>query len=93
MNDAKSVKSFKASCELLSQEFAKIDKRSHSINNLHKKLGHRNNKVADVWLPCCRIGPPCSSRILATMTDNFTSNSKKLIVACSEVKYCLLSTR
>ena len=87
------VSDFKASCKSLSEKFVKIDKRSHSINNLYKSRGHKNNKALDGWLPCCRLGVPCSSRIMGMIESNNEHRSKELLVACAEVKYCLLSTK
>ena len=77
---------FKQSCEVLSAKFSKIDRRSRSIANLRKK------RFSGVWLPCCRLGVPCTSRIMAVITSNNDRKCKSLIIACSEVKYCLLST-
>lgn len=88
-----SVADFKQSCIFLSDRFEKIDRRGHSIANLSKSWGHRNNRNDDVWLPCCRLGIPCSSRIMAQIEPNSVDQSKRLIVACSEVKYCLHSTK
>ena len=87
------VESFKQSCNIVSEHLLKITKRSHSINNLYKSKGHHNNKVEDVWLPCCRLGIPCSSRIIAAAIGLDSQKCKSLIIACSELKYCLHSTK
>ena len=88
------VQSFKDSCNIVSSHIAKITRRSRSIDNLHrsKKHIHHNNKCLDVWLPCCRLGVPCTSRIVALMEPNRSHRGKEMVVACSEIKYCLHST-
>ena len=85
------VKDFKQSCEVLSAKFIKIDKRSHSINNLRNAVAIHAFLAGGVWLPCCRPGAPCSSRIMVTIESCAAHNGKELLVACSEVKHCLLS--
>lgn len=87
------IEDFKKDCETLSAKFVKIDKRSHSIHNLRRtwKLGNNGNH-GEGWLPCCRPGIPCTSRIITTLESNASHMRKELIVACTEVKYCLHST-
>jgi len=87
-----SVEDFKKTCNSLSLEFAKIDKRKHLLENLKKAhLGPRRTK-SEAWLPCCRPGVPCSSR--ANIFEvGYTNNScKTLITVCPESKYCIHST-
>jgi hypothetical protein len=86
------VENFKQSCEILSAKFAKIDKRSHSISNLAYAVSMHKFIAGGVWLPCCRLGAPCSSRIMATIESNDSHRGKYLLVACAEVKDCILST-
>jgi hypothetical protein len=92
-----SVADFKASCEVLSSKFSKIDRRSRSIDNLRQNwIKNKGNKYRcnfEVWLPCCQLGVPCSSRIMVAFASIDGQKCKSLIVACAEVKYCLLSTR
>ena len=84
---------FKKDCEFLTAKFAKIDKRCNSLSNLHNNISTGNNGNHGVtWLPCCRPGVPCFSRIMATITSNDSHKNKQLLVACAEVKYCLHST-
>jgi hypothetical protein len=88
-----SVDDFRRSINSVSAEFVKIDKYAHTIANLKNANIIQKRDAGGVWLPCCRMGPPCSSRIMAVLERNDAHKGKELIVACSEIKYCLLSTR
>jgi hypothetical protein len=87
------VEDFKQSCETLTAKFAKIDKYSHTIANLFNANAAKKASKGGVWLPCCRPGVPCPSRVMFAVTSLDTHNCKSLITRCSEVKYCLLSSR
>jgi hypothetical protein len=86
------VENFKQSCEILTAKFAKIDRRSHSLNNILYANSMHKFIAGGVWLPCCRPGVPCTSRIMATIESNDSHKCKQLLVACAETKYCLHST-
>ena len=86
------VEKFKQSCKTISEEFAKIDRHSHSINNLLHANSTQKFIAGGVWLPCCRPGVPCGSRIMATIESNDSHICKQMIVACAEFKGCVLST-
>ena len=91
-----SVPDFKQSCKTVLESFSKADKRAHSLANL-KKGSASYSKLSlkkETWLPCCYPGVPCDSRIVSSIEPNSTDKGKKLlIVACSEFKYCLHTSK
>ncbi len=82
----------------VSEKFARADRRAQNLLNLEKarqKLSTMKRvkvKNTEVWHSCIYPGVPCSSRV-STLVESETDSCKSLVVACSEVKYCLLSLR
>ena len=90
-----SVHDFKQSCKTVSESFSKADKRAHSLANL-KNGSSSYSKLSlkkETWLSCCYPGVPCDSRIISSIEPDSSDKGKKLIVACSEFKYCLHTSK
>lgn len=83
---------FRLSANIVSAEFAKIDKRNRSITALSNANAAKKKIAGGVWLPCCRMGIPCTSRIVACIERNDAHIGKELIIRCAETKLCLHST-
>ena len=83
------VNEFKASINEVSARFVKVDKRKRMLDNLRKARLTPHKLSTEKWLACCEPGVPCTSRIMAVMEDHNADRFKKLVVACSEVKFCL----
>jgi len=84
------VADFKCSVEAVSAKFVKADKRMRALANLKRSKGRLRN--VEVWLPCVFLGVPCFSRAVVSV-ESETKSCKSSVQVCSEVKYCLLSTR
>lgn len=91
--EKESVQKFKSNLTLMESKFAEADKHAHRLANLCKAQEVFKGIIGEKWLPCKHLGVPCSSRAVAFIEPNNSFSTKKLIVACSEAKYCLLDLR